>query len=142
MVTAIVLLSVERDKTNGVAEKIAVISDVTEVYSVAGRCNLAGIIRVKENNQLASIVADQIRKVEGIEQSKCLIAFGVYSRFDLESALSLTNHQLAFTRSSSPTSFSLHHSSCSRPTLAATQCAHRHLRRREFSSAALSLAAK
>ena len=89
MVTALVLLSVEHDKTNAVAEKITAIPGVTEVYSVAGRYDLAVIIRVKENDQLASVVTDQIRKVEGIERSETLIAFRVYSRFDLESAFSL-----------------------------------------------------
>jgi DNA-binding Lrp family transcriptional regulator len=89
MVTALVLLSVEHDKTNSVAERITAIPGVTEVYSVAGRYDLAVIIRVKENDQLASIVTDQIRKVEGIERSETLIAFRVYSRFDLESAFSL-----------------------------------------------------
>lgn len=89
MVTALVLLSVEHDKTNAVAERITAISGVTEVYSVAGRYDLAVIIRVKENDQLAAIVTDQIRRVEGIERSETLIAFRVYSRYDLEQAFSL-----------------------------------------------------
>jgi DNA-binding Lrp family transcriptional regulator len=89
MVTALVLLSVERDKINVVAEKITAIKGVTEVYSVAGRYDLAVIIRVKENDQLAGIVTDQIRRVEGIEKSETLIAFRVYSRYDLEMAFSL-----------------------------------------------------
>ena len=89
MVTALVLLSVEHDKTNAVAEKITAIPGVTEVYSVAGRYDLAVIIRVKENDQLAAIVTDQIRKVDGIERSETLIAFRVYSRYDLEQAFSL-----------------------------------------------------
>ena len=89
MVTALVLLSVEHDKTNAVAEKITAIPGVTEVYSVAGRYDLAAIIRVKENDQLAAIVTDQIRRVEGIERSETRIAFRVYSRYDLEPAFSL-----------------------------------------------------
>ena len=89
MVTALVLLSVEHDKTNAVAEKVTAIPGVTEVYSVAGRYDLAVIIRVKENDQLAAIVTDQIRRVEGIERSETLIAFRVYSRYDLEQAFSL-----------------------------------------------------
>jgi DNA-binding Lrp family transcriptional regulator len=89
MVTALVLLSVEHDKTNAVAEKITAIPGVTEVYSVAGRYDLAVIIRVKENDQLAAIVTDQIRRVDGIERSETLIAFRVYSRYDLEQAFSL-----------------------------------------------------
>ena len=89
MVTALVLLSVEREKTNAVAERITAIKGVTEVYSVAGRYDLAVIIRVKENEDLAAVVTDQIRGIEGIERSETLIAFRVYSRYDLEMAFSL-----------------------------------------------------
>jgi len=89
MVTALVLLGVAREKTNTVAEKITAIQGVTEVYSVAGRYDLAVIIRVKENDQLAAVVTDQIRRIEGIERSETLIAFRVYSRYDLELAFSL-----------------------------------------------------
>jgi len=89
MVTALVLLGVAGEKTNTVAEKIAAIPGVTEVYSVAGRYDLAVIIRVKENDQLAAVVTDQIRNIDGIERSETLIAFRVYSRYDLELAFSL-----------------------------------------------------
>jgi DNA-binding Lrp family transcriptional regulator len=89
MVTALVLLSVEQEKTNSVAERLTAIQGVTEVYSVAGRYDLAVIIRVKENEQLAAVVTDQIRKIDGIEKSETLIAFRVYSRYDLEMAFSL-----------------------------------------------------
>ena len=89
MVTALVLLSVEREKTNTVAEKITAIKGVTEVYSVAGKYDLAVIVRVKENEDLATVVTEQIRSVEGIEHSETLIAFRVYSRYDLEMAFSL-----------------------------------------------------
>jgi len=89
MVTALVLLSVEREKTNSVAERITAIKGVTEVYSVAGRYDLAVIIRVKENEDLVTVVTDQIRGIEGIERSETLIAFRVYSRYDLEMAFSL-----------------------------------------------------
>lgn len=88
-VTALVLLSVERDKTSLVAEKIAAMAGVTEVYTVVGRYGIAVIIGVKGNDQLASIVTDQIRNVDGIKRSETLIAFRVCSRFDLESAFSL-----------------------------------------------------
>lgn len=89
MVTALVLLSVQREKTNIVAEKITAIKGVTEVYSVAGKYDLAVIVRVRENEDLASVVTDQIRGIEGIERSETLIAFRVYSRYDLEMAFSL-----------------------------------------------------
>ena len=86
MVNALVLLNVERDKINGVAETLAALDGVTEVYSVAGKFDLAAIIRVKENEQLASLVTDKIRGLKGIERSETLIAFRAYSRYDLEMA--------------------------------------------------------
>ena len=89
MVTALVLLNVERDKINVVAEKLTAIKGVTEVYSIAGKYDLVAIIRVKENDQLADVVTERIRRVEGIEKSETLISFRVYSRYDLEMAFSL-----------------------------------------------------
>ena len=89
MVTALVLLNVARDKVNEVAEKIADMEGVTEVYSVAGRYDLAVVIRVKDNERLADVVTKGIRKVDGIEKSETLIAFRVYSRHDLESMFSI-----------------------------------------------------
>lgn len=89
MVTALVLLNVQRDRVNAVAEKIADMEGVSEVYSVAGRYDLAAVVRVKDNEKLADVVTQQIRAVEGIEKSETLIAFRVYSRHDLERIFSI-----------------------------------------------------
>ncbi len=89
MVTALVLLNVARDRVNEVAEEITDMEGVTEVYSVAGRYDLAVVIRVKDNERLADVVTKGIRKVDGIEQSETLISFRVYSRHDLESMFSI-----------------------------------------------------
>lgn len=89
MVSAIVLLTVERDKINSVADRISDIEGVSEVYSVAGRYDLAAIIRVKTNDDLARVVTENIRKVAGISSSETLIAFRVYSRHDLERMFSI-----------------------------------------------------
>ena len=89
MVTALVLLNVARDRVNEVAEEITEMKGVTEVYSVAGRYDLAVVIRVKDNERLADVVTKGIRKVDGIEKSETLIAFRVYSRHDLESMFSI-----------------------------------------------------
>ncbi len=84
MVSAIVLLTVERDEINSVADAIADIDGVSEVYSIAGRYDLAAIIRVKTNEDLANVVTERVRKVGGITSSETLISFRVYSRHDLE----------------------------------------------------------
>jgi DNA-binding Lrp family transcriptional regulator len=89
MVSAIVLLTVERDKINSVADTISDIEGISEVYSVAGRYDLAAIVRVKANEDLASVVTERIRKVGGITSSETLFAFRVYSRHDLERMFSI-----------------------------------------------------
>jgi len=89
MVTALVLLEVARDKVNSVAETLADMEGITEVYSVAGRYDLTVIIRVKDNDQLAELVTNHMLKVEGILKSETLVAFRVHSRHDLESMFSI-----------------------------------------------------
>ena len=89
MVSAIVLLTVARDKITPVAEKLADMQGISEVHSVAGKYDLVAIIRVADNEQLAKLVTEQIRSLDGIEKSETLIAFRVYSKHDLESIFSL-----------------------------------------------------
>ena len=89
MITALVLLNVERSKVNTVAEALADIDGISEVYSVAGRYDLAVVIRVKDNEQMAELVTNHMLKVEGILKSETLIAFRVHSRHDLESMFSI-----------------------------------------------------
>ena len=89
MVTAIVLLHVERDQIHPVAERLADVPGVTEVYSVPGRYYLAAVIRTKTNDELADVITQQIRQVGGILDTETLIAFRTYSRHDLEAAFSL-----------------------------------------------------
>ncbi len=89
MVTALVLLNIERGKVNIVAETLAEMPGISEVYSVAGRFDLAVVIRAKDNEQMAELVTNQMLKVEGILKSETLISFRVYSRHDLDSMFSI-----------------------------------------------------
>ncbi len=89
MVTAVVLLTVSREKVNAIAEQLADMEGITEVYSVAGRYDLAVIIRAKDNDQLAELVTHHMLKVKGIITSETLIAFRVHSRHDLEGMFSI-----------------------------------------------------
>ncbi len=89
MVTALVLLTVSRDRVNEIAEKLADMNGITEVYSIAGRYDLAVIIRARDNDQLADIVTHHMLKVEGIITSETLVAFRVYSKHDLEGMFSV-----------------------------------------------------
>ena len=89
MVSAVVLLTVGRAKINEVAETLAGMRGVSEVYSVGGRYDLVAIIRVKDNETLAELITNKMLLVEGISNSETLIAFRVFSKHDLESMFSI-----------------------------------------------------
>ena len=88
MVMAVVLINVRADETNRVAEELSAIPGISEVYSVAGNFDLVAMLRVKDNDSLAVLVADRLRKVAGITRTETLIAFRAYSKFDLDSMFS------------------------------------------------------
>ncbi len=89
MVSALVLLNIERNRINEVAAALVAIRGVTEVYSVAGRYDLVAVIRVADNDALAEVVTSKMLQVEGITSSETLISFRVFSRHDLESMFSI-----------------------------------------------------
>ena len=89
MVTAIILINVEPSRTAAVAEILSEMQGIAEVYSVAGNFDLVAIVRVKENEALADLVAQRIRAVEGVTRTETLIAFRAFSRYDLVSLFSL-----------------------------------------------------
>jgi DNA-binding Lrp family transcriptional regulator len=84
MVSGMVLLILERDRIAGVADELVAMEGVTEVYSVAGHYDLVAVVRVRNNEALADLITGRLLKVKGIVRSETLIAFKVYSRFDLE----------------------------------------------------------
>ena len=89
MVSAVVLLGLERDKINEVAQQLVAMAGVTEVYSVAGQFDLVAVVRVRDNDALADLVTGKMLKVAGIVRSETLIAFRVLSRYDLERMFSV-----------------------------------------------------
>ncbi len=89
MVSAIVLIECQKGSVNQTAEALADLGGITEVYSVAGRVDLAAIIRVQTNEQLAEIVTNQMLKIPGIARTETLIAFRVFSKHDLEQMFSI-----------------------------------------------------
>lgn len=89
MVTAIVFVNVEVSRIPEVAEELAALTGVTEVYSVTGQVDLIAMIRVSDHDQVAAIVADQLNKVPGVLSTETHIAFRAYSNHDLEAAFSL-----------------------------------------------------
>ena len=91
MVTAIVLLNVERHKINAMAEQLADMQGVSEVYSVSGNYDLIAIVRVATNDALADLVTRTLLPLEGILKSETLLAFQAFSRHALEAMFSIGN---------------------------------------------------
>lgn len=89
MITAIVLIDCATDSIPEVAERLANLDGVSEVYSVAGHVDLIAIVRVREFDQVADVIAGGISKVEGVQDTETYLAFRAYSRHDLEEAFAI-----------------------------------------------------
>jgi DNA-binding Lrp family transcriptional regulator len=88
-VTAVVLIKAKTDQINELAQALADIEGVGEVYSVAGRYDLVAIVRAARNEDLADIVSAKVHKAAGIVGSETLIAFRVYRHAEVDAAFSL-----------------------------------------------------
>ena len=89
MITAIVFVKADVARIPEVAEAIAALDGVSEVYSVTGEIDLIVLVRVRAHEDVADVVADRLNKVPGVTETETHIAFRSYSRHDLESAFSL-----------------------------------------------------
>jgi len=89
MVNAVVLIQCEIDSIPEAAQAIADIEGISEVYSVAGEWDLVAIVRVRDHEDLASVIPGGVAKVDGVERTETLIAFQVYSKHDLEAMFSV-----------------------------------------------------
>jgi len=59
MVTAVVLIKAETDKVPELAERLAELDGVSEVFSVAGQYDLVALVRVRENEDLARVISER-----------------------------------------------------------------------------------
>ncbi|MBP2702478.1 Lrp/AsnC ligand binding domain-containing protein [Microbispora sp. RL4-1S] len=89
MVTAIVHIKADVDRIPEVAEAIAEIDGVSEVYSITGDYDLLAMVRVPHYERIAEVVPGRINKVGGVRHTETHIAFRTYSRHDLEAAFSI-----------------------------------------------------
>lgn len=84
MVTSIILINAERSKINEVAEQLAALDGISEVYSVSGNYDLIAIARVPSNDDLANLVTKKMVSIDYILKSETALAFKAFSRHDLE----------------------------------------------------------
>jgi DNA-binding Lrp family transcriptional regulator len=89
VITAIVLIKTSVDRIPEIAETIAAIGGVSEVYSVTGTYDLVAMVRVARHDDLAEVIPGHINKVTGVESTETHIAFRTYSQHDLEAAFAI-----------------------------------------------------
>jgi DNA-binding Lrp family transcriptional regulator len=86
MLTAFVLIQTEPEQITAVAQAIANLPNVTEVYSVTGEYDVIAVVRLREYEQLAEAVPEALGKVAGIRRTNTVLAFRRFSSGDLAAA--------------------------------------------------------
>jgi DNA-binding Lrp family transcriptional regulator len=83
MVTAIVFIKADVARIPEVAEQLAAIDGVSEVYSVTGDDDLVALLHSNDTEQVARLVTEQISTLDGILDTRTLIAFRQYDPADI-----------------------------------------------------------
>jgi DNA-binding Lrp family transcriptional regulator len=86
MISAVVLLNVQRGQVNETAQSLLEIEGVAEVYSVTGEYDLVALLRLQHYEDLADVVTAHIVKIPAILKTNTLMAFQRYSKADLQQA--------------------------------------------------------
>jgi DNA-binding Lrp family transcriptional regulator len=86
---AVVLIEAERTALPTLGGVLADLDGVAEAYSVTGEWDFVAIVRVRETEQLASVVTGNIGQLEGVTRTHTMVAFEVFSRHDLEALFSI-----------------------------------------------------
>ena len=91
MITAIILINVERAKVDEVAQALISLDGVTEAFSVAGQWDLVCIVRTQTNEQVADLITSRIRDIPNIMRTETLMAFKAYPKQDMGAMFSIGN---------------------------------------------------
>ena len=89
MTHAIVLIQADRSALATLGGELADLEGVAEAYSVTGEWDLVALLRLREQEQLATVVTGQISQLTGVVRTHTMVAFEVYSRHDLEALFSV-----------------------------------------------------
>ncbi len=86
MLTAFVMIHAEPDKIASVAQAIANLPNVAEVYSVTGDIDIIAVVRLSDYEQLAEVVPEALSQVPGVLRTNTVLAFRRFSALDLAAA--------------------------------------------------------
>lgn len=89
MITAIVMVHTAANRIPETAQAIADLPGVAEVYSCAGDVDLVAMVKVREHEELAEVIAGGLSKVDGVQSTETHIAFRSYSRADTDASFAV-----------------------------------------------------
>jgi DNA-binding Lrp family transcriptional regulator len=89
VLTAVILVRATRQTLASLGPRLADIPGVAEVYTVTGAWDFVAIVRVREHDELATVVTHELAKLDGIERTETMVAFQQFSRHDLEAMFGL-----------------------------------------------------
>jgi DNA-binding Lrp family transcriptional regulator len=89
MLTAFVLIKAEAARISQVAQAVADLPTVAEVYSVTGEHDIIALLRLSEYDSLDEAVPSGIALIPGVTGTTTIMAFRRFSRRDLEAGFDL-----------------------------------------------------
>jgi DNA-binding Lrp family transcriptional regulator len=89
VITAIVLIRTDVARIHEVAETLAALDGVSEVYSITGGYDLVAMVRVHRHEDLNEVIPGRLNKVPGVITTETHIAYRTYSQHDLEAAFAI-----------------------------------------------------
>lgn len=89
VLTAVILVKSTREALTHLGPQLADVAGVAEVYTVTGEWDFVAIVRVREHDELASVVTQRLTRLEGIERTQTMVAFQQFSAHDLEAMFGL-----------------------------------------------------
>lgn len=84
MVHAFLLIRAEPARVAALADELADVEGIAEVYSVAGDVDLIAVVRVPRHDDLADVVTRHVAALPGIVETRTMVAFQAFSKRDLD----------------------------------------------------------
>ncbi len=84
MMTCIMLVNAERQQIASVAEQLAAMPQLAEVYSVSGQYDLVAVIQVSGPEALSALVTHALAAVNGIVRTETMLSLRTYRKQDLD----------------------------------------------------------
>jgi DNA-binding Lrp family transcriptional regulator len=73
MLTAFTMIQARPDAIKRVAQAIASLPHVSEVYSVTGEWDIIAIVRLQDYEKLAEVIPDEISQIDGITKTSTIL---------------------------------------------------------------------